>query len=227
MWPIADIPWAQVDINASPNPLPHPEAAEFAETKRYRRQPSSHRSMLSLIEQALLFTLIRNQQPDHVVEIALQGRDGGGAEPGRRRTAAGGCTPSVPTTWRASPSDALAGTVAQDAGYIRWTRCPSCASMSSSGRPFSRRQSRLRICHLDLRATASRWRAGFVFVTGASWPPSAVQDFIRDHPEWHDCRVISPSGNAYQGLRSDRTTIRMPTSSSCARPRATSPAAGR
>jgi hypothetical protein len=64
--------------------------------------------------------------------------------------------------------------------------------------------------NFDLQASASRMaRGGFVFVTkvGQAGPHLAVQDFIRDHPEWHDCRVISPSGNATKAFDPDRTTI--------------------
>jgi predicted O-methyltransferase YrrM len=78
--PLTEIPFAKVDLSKVANPVPAIiEAPEFSETRRYFAEtPSSSRSLLTDFAQALLYTVIRNQQPDHVVEIGTY--KGGTAE---------------------------------------------------------------------------------------------------------------------------------------------------
>ena len=69
--PIADVPCPRIDLRALPDPVPAILGApEFAETTRYFAQsPGGRRSLLTDLSQALLYTLIRNLRPAHVVEI--------------------------------------------------------------------------------------------------------------------------------------------------------------
>jgi hypothetical protein len=69
--PLSEIPFAPIDLGTVENPIPQiVRAPEFAETERYFREaPSATRSLLNETSQALLYTVIRNQRPEHVVEI--------------------------------------------------------------------------------------------------------------------------------------------------------------
>jgi hypothetical protein len=64
--------------------------------------------------------------------------------------------------------------------------------------------------NFDLQASAQRLaRGGFILLDniGQPGPYLAVNEFIRDHPEWHDCQVITPSRDATKAFDRDRTTI--------------------
>jgi predicted O-methyltransferase YrrM len=78
--PIGDIPYPKVDLRAPGDPVPAIlNAPEFPRTTRYfGSAPSVTRSLLTDRSQALLYTLIRNLRPEHVVEIGTY--KGGTAE---------------------------------------------------------------------------------------------------------------------------------------------------
>ena len=69
--PITDIPFPPVDLRKVVDPiqsiLEHPH---FEEARRYfRESPSAERSLMPDLAQALLYSLVRNAVPSHVVEI--------------------------------------------------------------------------------------------------------------------------------------------------------------
>jgi predicted O-methyltransferase YrrM len=65
------IPFPLVDLSAVADPVPAIlSAPEFRQTEEYfKANPASTRSLISPYGQALMFSLIRNAHPDHVVEI--------------------------------------------------------------------------------------------------------------------------------------------------------------
>jgi predicted O-methyltransferase YrrM len=69
--PIAPIPFAPVDLSQSVNPLHGlTESPKFALTDRFFDQTGAiSRSLVSVRAQALIYTLIRNLRPEHVIEI--------------------------------------------------------------------------------------------------------------------------------------------------------------
>jgi predicted O-methyltransferase YrrM len=69
--PILDIPYADTDLKQFPNPIPAiAGTGVFADTAEFfHRNASNARSLLNETSQALLYTLIRNLRPNHVVEI--------------------------------------------------------------------------------------------------------------------------------------------------------------
>jgi hypothetical protein len=69
--PITDVPYPRLDFEKIIDPVPAIIAApEFAETRRFFGEaPSASRSLLPDVAQALLYSVIRNLRPDHVVEI--------------------------------------------------------------------------------------------------------------------------------------------------------------
>src|SRR5262245_45771013 len=69
--PIADVAYPQIDLAGLPNPVPAILAApEFARTcEFFADNPASSRSLVSALSQALLYAVIRNLKPTHVVEI--------------------------------------------------------------------------------------------------------------------------------------------------------------
>lgn len=68
--PLEEIPYPRIDLGRG-NPLPCIVAGpEFALTCDYlQRSPSRSRALISVVSQALLYTLIRNMCPAHIVEI--------------------------------------------------------------------------------------------------------------------------------------------------------------
>jgi predicted O-methyltransferase YrrM len=66
-----EIPFASVNLSAVPNPVPAiMSAAEFSETwKFFKESPAMDRSLVSAAGQALIFSLIRNARPEHIVEV--------------------------------------------------------------------------------------------------------------------------------------------------------------
>jgi hypothetical protein len=69
--PIADIPYSDIDLKEYPIPIPAIAKTEvFVGTAEfYLRRASNARLLLNHTSRALLYTLIHNLPPDHVVEI--------------------------------------------------------------------------------------------------------------------------------------------------------------
>jgi predicted O-methyltransferase YrrM len=69
--PLKPVPFGTVDLKHEVDPIRAILAApQFVETSAYfGNNPSAERSLVSASSQALLFTLLRNLAPDHVVEI--------------------------------------------------------------------------------------------------------------------------------------------------------------
>src|ERR1700683_995901 len=69
--PLSDIPYAKVDLTMIGNPIDSiVSSPDFAQTERYfSENPAAARSLVSGASQALLFTLVRDLAPDHVIEI--------------------------------------------------------------------------------------------------------------------------------------------------------------
>src|SRR5262249_25234062 len=69
--PLDDIPYPIVDLSSVTNPVGIMiEAREFALTDQFFNQPAAvSRSLVSVRSQALIFALVRNLRPAHVLEI--------------------------------------------------------------------------------------------------------------------------------------------------------------
>src|SRR5216683_2739740 len=68
--PLSDVPYAKIDLTVG-NPIESiVSSPDFGPTQRYfSENPAAARSLVSGASQALLFTLVRNLAPDHVIEI--------------------------------------------------------------------------------------------------------------------------------------------------------------
>jgi len=66
-----EIPFLDVNLSAVADPIPLiMSAEEFRKTaKFFQESPASKRSLVSAASQALIFSLIRNSRPEHVVEV--------------------------------------------------------------------------------------------------------------------------------------------------------------
>ena len=71
--PTCDIPYPLVDLTARDDPISTIlNNWQFLQTDQYfARNPGKARSLISVKAQALLFTVVRNLRPDHVIEIGV------------------------------------------------------------------------------------------------------------------------------------------------------------
>lgn len=194
-----EVSFPKVDLSACLNPLPVIfDSPEFAETIRYfAESASTSGALLPPAAQALLFTIIRNQRAEHVLEI---GTFKGGTTAAMARAAHLNGTGTVHTV---GPFDAEHF----GANYRHWSHPLQSRvlfypvnSMSFFMRAEDERLS------LDLALvdgnhdyeyatfdvlTAARFLVpgGFMFIDNISQvgPFRAAIDFLRENPTWIDC----------------------------------------
>lgn len=199
--PIADIPFPKVDLARIPNPIPDIyHSAEFAATKAFfATSPSAKRSLLTDVAQALLYAVVRNLQPNHVVEIGTY--QAGTSEGLARALHANGHG----TLHTASPFDAerfsaiLPHWPPELKQYVRYHQLDSMALFMQLDSEAIRPDLVLidgnhdyEFANFDIQASARRLNiGGFMFVDNVSQagPYFASRDFIARHPEWIDCRL--------------------------------------
>jgi predicted O-methyltransferase YrrM len=199
--PLTEIPFARVDLATLENPVPQIfEAPEFAETQRYfAESPSVHRSLLTSTAQALLYTVIRNQQPEHVVEIGTY--NGGTAETMGRALHGNGHG----TLHTVSPFDAE-----RFGNNYRWwpdalkarVRYHAMNSMDFFILAETRKLALdlvlvdgnhdYEFACFDIQSAARRLtRGGFIFIDNVAQagPFLAAAEFYAANPDWIDCGV--------------------------------------
>jgi predicted O-methyltransferase YrrM len=197
--PIAEIIHPKVDVKQIVDPIPAIlQSPEFAETKRFfATSPSAARCPLSDVAQALLYSVVRNARPHHVVEI---GTCRGGTTEGLARALQSN---GFGTLHTGSPYDAARFLPL----YHRWpeglrrnVRYYQVDSMALFTR-LDRQKIRPEIVFIDgnhdfefasfdLQAAARRVkRSGFIFVNSIAQagPYFAAMDFLATHPGWHSC----------------------------------------
>jgi predicted O-methyltransferase YrrM len=215
--PVTDIPYPRVDLRMLADPIPAIlDAREFAETTGFFAQsPSVRRSLLTDVSQALLYSLIRNLRPTHVVEIGTY--KGGTAEGMSRALHANGHG----TLHTVSPFDAeLFGPI-----FAQWpeqlrrrTRYHPVDSMMFF-MEMDREKNRLDLvlvdghhdyefANFDIQAAAQRLTpGGFILIDNVAQagPYRAAVEFLESHPGWRDCGVaFAPPDltKAFDGTRS-------------------------
>ena len=217
--PIADVPCPRVDLHALPDPVPAILGApEFAKTTRYFAQsPGGRRSLLTDRSQALLYTLIRNMRPAHVVEIGTY--RGGTAESLSRALHAN----DYGTLHTVSPFDAerFGPIFAQWPEELRRrTRYHPVDSMMFF---MQIDQERIRpdlvlvdghhdyeFANFDIEASARRLTpGGFILIDNVSQagPYRAAEDFLASHPGWRDCGVTFAPPDKTKAFDVDRSRI--------------------
>jgi predicted O-methyltransferase YrrM len=215
--PITDVPYPRIDLRKLPDPVPAIlDAPEFAETTKYFAQsPCARRSLLSDVSRALLYTLIRNLRPAHVVEIGTY--RGGTAESLSRALQAN----DQGTLHTVSPYDAerFGPIFAQWPEELRRrTRYyPVDSMMFFMQIDQERIQPDLvlvdghhdyEFANFDIQASARRLTpGGFILIDNVSQagPFRAAEDFLGSHPGWRDCGVtFAPpdKAKAFDGNRS-------------------------
>ena len=201
--PIIDIPFVEVDLNGYPNPLPTVLAqGRFAETARFfARAASNGRSLLNDASQALLYTLIRNLKPAHVVEIGTY--KGGTAEALARAVHANGhgtihtvgpfdaetfhaVEPNWPSVLREAtrfyPVNSMQFFMDADRAGLRFG-----VVLVDGNHDYE-------FAAYDIAAAARRIEpGGFIVVDNVSQagPYFAAKDFLARNPAWSDCGLIA------------------------------------
>ncbi len=214
--PVTDIPFPRVDFDAIVNPLPAIMAApEFDETtKFFMSSPAASRSLLPGTAQALLYSVIRNIRPQHVVEIGTYW--GGTTEALSRALHANG----QGTVHTVSPFDAphfvpsLKQWPHELQQRVRFHPLDSMAFFMEIDKEKIRPDlilidgdHRFEFANFDLQASAERLLpGGFIFIdnVGQVGPYRAVSEFSKIHPEWHNCVVgnfPTDETKAYDGNR--------------------------
>jgi predicted O-methyltransferase YrrM len=204
--PVMDIPWPMIALDSRNDPVRAiMQAPEFAETKRFfAESPSATRSLLTDASQALLYSMIRNLRPEHVVEIGTY--KAGTAEGLARAVHANG----LGIVHTISPFDAerfsaiSANWPPELHQAVRYHCVDSMAFFMEAD------QKRIRpgvvlidgnheyeFASFDIQATASRLLpGGFIFLDNVSQagPYFAAKDFLARHPDWTDCgeSVVDP-----------------------------------
>jgi predicted O-methyltransferase YrrM len=217
--PLEDIPYPKVDLSVPGNPIGAlVSSAEFERTARYfSDNPAAARSLVSGASQALLFTLVRNLAPAHVVEIG---------------TFRGGTSEAIGRALHANGSGLLHTIGPFDRSlflplYRMWpealrdrVRFYPIDSMAF----FMRMQKNLiqpalvfvdgnhdyEFALFDILA-AARYVApgGFVVVDNVSQagPYYAATDFLASHPEWLECAARSSQLDLTKAYDGERTGI--------------------
>jgi predicted O-methyltransferase YrrM len=217
--PLEDIPYLKIDLSAPGNPVGEIVASpEFARTDRYfSDNPAAARSLVSGASQALLFNLVRNLAPHHVIEIG---------------TFKGGTSEAIGRALHANGGGLLHTIGPFDSGiflpfYRAWpealrdrVRFYSVDSMAF----FMRMQKNLiqpSLVFVDgnhdyefalfdiLAATRCVAPGGFVVVDNVSQagPYYAAVDFLASHPEWLDCATRSIQWDPVKAYDGERTRI--------------------
>ena len=199
--PLNDIPFARINLGAIENPTPLiARSPEFAETKRYFRDaPSAARSLLNESSQALLYTVIRNLQPDHVVEIGTY--KGGTSETLCRALHANGHG----TLHTLSPFDAELFAANSQWWPEELQRVVQYYPMTSMEFFIVSDTMKLafdlvlvdgnhdyEFANFDIQSAARRLTpGGFIFIDNVSQagPFLAATEFLAAHPDWIDCGV--------------------------------------
>jgi predicted O-methyltransferase YrrM len=217
--PIMDIGCPILNLDCGTNPVRAiMQAPEFAETKRFfAESPSARRSLLTDVSQALLYSVIRNLRPEHVVEIGTY--KAGTAEGLARAVLANG----LGTVHTVSPFDAERF-AAISANWppelqlaVRYHRVDSMAFFMEAdqerirpGVVFIDGNHDYEFASFDIQATARRLLpGGFIFVDNVSQagPYFATKDFLAHHPDWIDCGETSPDPDETKAFLPGRSNI--------------------
>jgi predicted O-methyltransferase YrrM len=201
--PIVDIPFVGIDLAEYPNPLPAIMAQDrFAATAEFfARCASNARSLLNHTSQALLYTLIRNQKPAHIVEIGTY--KGGTAEALARAVHANGhgsvhtvgpfdtetfhaIEPSWPSALREAtrfyPVNSMQFFMDADRTGLRFG-----VVLVDGNHDYE-------FAAFDIAAAARRIEpGGFIAVDNVSQagPYFAAKDFLARNPGWTDCGLLA------------------------------------
>jgi predicted O-methyltransferase YrrM len=217
--PIGNIPCPRVDLRGTRDPVPAIlSAPEFSETVSFfRRSPSADRSLLTDVGQALLFSLIRNLRPAHVVEIGTY--KGGTAEGLSRALHANGAG----TLHTISPHDAerFGPLFAQWPEELRRHTVYYPVDSMMFFMQADEKQLRFDLvlvdghhdyefANFDIQSAARRLMpGGFIAIDNVAQagPYRATCEFLAAHPGWRDCGVRSGSREMTKAFDRDRTRI--------------------
>src|SRR5262245_51325855 len=200
--PIVDVPFPRIDLARSTNPIPLiMDAPEFAQTcEFFADNPAAARSLVSAASQALIYALIRNLQPEHVVEIG---------------TFRGGTTEAMSRALHVNGRGTV-HTVGPFDGplfppvFAHWPEALKqrvqfyeVASMNFFMEMERRRfhpdlvfvdgNHDYEFALFDIQCAARRLTAGgFILVDNVAQagPYFAAMDFLRSHPDWLDCGCV-------------------------------------
>ena len=217
--PLGDIPCAKVDLTMIGNPIDSiVSSPDFALTELYfSENPAAARSLVSGASQALLFTLVRNLAPDHVIEIG---------------TFKGGTSEAIGRALCANGGGLLHTIGPFDSGlflplYRTWpealrdrVRFYSVDSMAFFMR-LQKSQIQPSLVFVDgnhdyefaffdiLAAARCVVPGGFVVVDNVSQagPYYAAIDFLASHPEWLDCVARPIQWDPTKAYDAERTRI--------------------
>jgi predicted O-methyltransferase YrrM len=217
--PIEDIACPTIDLHRGGDPVRAIlQAPEFAETKRFFAEgPSSMRSLLSDTAQALLYAVIRNLRPEHVVEI---GTYKAGTSEGLARAVHANGLGIVHTV---SPFDAdhFAAISVRWPPELQHAVRYHCVDSMAFFMEVDKKGIRpgvvlidghhdYEFASFDIQATARRLLpGGFIFIDNVSQagPYFAARDFLARHPDWVDCGEASAAPDETKAFVPARSSI--------------------
>jgi predicted O-methyltransferase YrrM len=201
--PIVDIPYVGIDLKELPNPIPAIARGKvFAGTAEiFLRNASNARSLLNETSQALLYTLMRNLRPNHVVEIGTY--KGGTAEVLARAVHANGHGivhtigpfdaerfQAIEKRW---PSDLRAATRFYPVDSMQFFMDADLAGLRF-GLVLVDGNHDYEFASFDIAAAAKRLDpGGFIVIDNVSQagPYFAAKDFLARNPSWTDCGQVA------------------------------------
>ena len=197
--PFVDVPFPAIDLGKTDNPIPAIMATrEFTQTcDFFASNPAAERSLVSAMSQALIYALIRNLRPQHVVEI---GTFRGGTTEAMSRAVVANRAGAVHTVgpfdrdlfapvfahWPADlrkpvsfyPIDSMAFFMELERRGVR----PDLVFVDGN-HDFE-------FASFDIQCSARRLTAGgFIIVDNVAQagPYFAVKEFLERNPHWVDC----------------------------------------
>jgi predicted O-methyltransferase YrrM len=218
--PLVDVAYPSVDLQALRDPLPAIYAAtELGEAnEHFCRARTASESLVSAMSQALLYSLVRNLRPEHVLEIGTY--RAGTAEVIARALHANGRgmlhtadpfgayrVPAIVSRW---PSELR--------NRLRFYPLDSMAFLSAilkdqNIRPdlvFVDGNHEYEYALFDIGCAARVLRfGGFIVIDNVSQagPYLAARDFLAKHPDWTECRVNDRPYDPTKAYDVERSTI--------------------
>jgi predicted O-methyltransferase YrrM len=215
-----DIPYPEIDLDAHLDPLPAiSQAPELADANAFfARSQSATRSLVSAVEQAIIYALVRNLRPAHVFEIGTY--MAGTAEAicrGLQLNGRGILHTTDPFGGDRVPP-VLARWPSELHQHIRFYCCTSMEFFSrmidaADVRPalvFIDGNHDFEYAAFDISCAARLLQSsGFILVDNVSQagPFWAARDFLRMHTDWSECRVTDRTCDPSKAFDAQRSNI--------------------
>jgi predicted O-methyltransferase YrrM len=217
--PGTNIPFPSVDLAQIEDPVPLILADPlFQQTDQFfSHDPASSRSLVSAHSQALLYTLVRNLKPDHIVEIGVYKAATSEALARALRANGRGTLHAVDPFRTEYIRAILQRWPSELAAHVEFHPTTSVEFFSNLGKSDIRPSLVLvdgnhdyEFAHFDI-VSAARYLTlgGFILADNVAQPGPflAVRDFLSKHPGWQECGGSTADYDRSKAYDSGRSVI--------------------